>query len=155
MDDIAIASNAADTRDAAQLDAIIIGAGFSGLYQLHCLRDRLGLKAKVVERGGDVGGTWYWNRYPGARCDVMSVDYSYSFDPELDRQWEWSEKHATQPEILRYLQFVADRHDLRKDIRFSTRIDHASWVSPGTSSAAGTSRTCRSRRTRVVNCPSR
>ena len=80
----------------------------------------IGLSAKALEVADDVGGTWYWNRYPGARCDVQSVDYSYSFDPELDDEWEWSEKYATQPEILRYLQHVADRHDLRRDIEFST-----------------------------------
>ena len=108
------------------VDVVVVGAGMAGLYLLHRLRG-LGLSAQAFEAADDVGGTWYWNRYPGARCDVMSVDYSYSFDPELDEQWEWSEKHATQPEILRYLQFVADKHDLRRDIQFSTRIDHASW----------------------------
>ena len=74
-----------------------------------------------------MGGTWYWNRYPGARCDIESLDYSYSFDPELEKEWQWSERYATQPEILRYLEFVADRYDLRRDIRFSTRVERADW----------------------------
>src|SRR5210317_1643049 len=85
-----------------QYDAIIVGAGFAGMYMLHCLRG-LGLTARVFEAGSGVGGTWYWNRYPGARCDVESIDYSYSFDPELESEWQWSERYATQPEILRYL----------------------------------------------------
>ena len=81
----------------------------------------------MLEAADDVGGTWYWNRYPGARCDIQSVDYSYSFDPDLDQEWSWSEKYATQPEILRYAQHVADRHDLRRDIQFNTRVDSAEW----------------------------
>jgi cation diffusion facilitator CzcD-associated flavoprotein CzcO len=81
----------------------------------------------VIEEAGDVGGTWYWNRYPGARCDIQTIDYSYTFDPELDREWTWSEKYATQPEILRYFGFVADRYDLRRDIRFGTRVKAANW----------------------------
>src|SRR5215217_1078104 len=93
------------------LDAVIVGAGVAGLYMLHRLRG-LGLSARVIEAGDDVGGTWYWNRYPGARCDIQSVDYSYSFDPELDQEWTWSERYATQPEILRYATHVADRYDL-------------------------------------------
>ncbi len=93
---------------------------------LHRLR-RSNLSAVVLEAADDVGGTWYWNRYPGARCDIQSVDYSYSFDPELDEEWEWSEKYATQPEILRYVNHVADKHDLRRDIRFETRVDAAVW----------------------------
>ena len=96
------------------------------LYMLHRLRG-LGLSATVLEAGDDVGGTWYWNRYPGARCDIPTTDYTYSFDPELENDWTWSEKYATQPEILRYLQHVADRYDLRRDIRFSTRVDAATW----------------------------
>src|ERR671931_357625 len=78
------------------LDALIIGAGFAGLYQLYCLRDRLGLSVQLLEAADGVGGTWYWNRYPGARCDVLSIDYSYTFDPELDDEWQWSERYATQ-----------------------------------------------------------
>jgi cation diffusion facilitator CzcD-associated flavoprotein CzcO/acetyl esterase/lipase len=107
-------------------DVVVVGAGMAGLYLLYRLR-HLGLSAVALEAADDVGGTWYWNRYPGARCDIQSIDYSYSFDPELESEWEWSEKYATQPEILRYLQFVADKHDLRRDIRFSTRVGAAKW----------------------------
>ena len=85
------------------------------------------MSAIVLESGDDVGGTWYWNRYPGARCDVPTTDYTYSWDPELETEWTWSEKYATQPEILRYLQHVADKYDLRRDIRFSTRVTAATW----------------------------
>jgi len=109
-----------------ELDVVVVGAGFAGLYMLHRLRG-LGFSAKVIESADDVGGTWYWNRYPGARCDIESIDYSYSFDPELQREWQWSERYATQPEILRYLGHVADKHDLRRDIRFSTRVEAARW----------------------------
>ncbi len=107
-------------------DVVVIGAGFAGLYLLHLLRGN-GFDTAVYERGGGVGGTWYWNRYPGARCDVRSIDYSYSFDPELEQEWEWSEKFATQPEILRYANHVADRFDLRRDIRFDTAVTTATW----------------------------
>jgi cation diffusion facilitator CzcD-associated flavoprotein CzcO len=99
----------------------IVGAGFSGLYMLHRLRGR-GLRVRVFEAGADVGGTWYWNRYPGARCDIESVDYCYSFSPELLADWTWTERYAAQPEILRYLQHVADRFALRPDIQFGTRV---------------------------------
>ncbi len=108
------------------VDVVVVGAGMAGLYMLHLLRRR-GVSAVVLEAADDVGGTWYWNRYPGARCDVQSIDYQYSFDPELEADWEWSEKYATQPEILRYLQHVADRYDLRPDIRFDTRVESAAW----------------------------
>jgi cation diffusion facilitator CzcD-associated flavoprotein CzcO/acetyl esterase/lipase len=108
------------------LDVVVVGAGFAGLYMLHRLRG-LGFATIVIESGHDVGGTWYWNRYPGARCDIESIDYSYSFDPELQAEWQWSERYATQPEILRYLGHVADKHDLRRDIRFSTRVESATW----------------------------
>ena len=108
------------------VDVVVVGAGFAGMYLLHRLR-ALGLSTVVVEAGGDVGGTWYWNRYPGARCDIQSVDYSFSFDSELDDEWTWSEKYAPQPEILRYAQHVADRHDLRRDIEFGTRVESAVW----------------------------
>ncbi|MDY7102998.1 MAG: alpha/beta hydrolase fold domain-containing protein [Actinomycetota bacterium] len=108
------------------VDVVVVGAGFSGLYLLHRLR-QLGFSATVLESADDVGGTWYWNRYPGARCDIPTTDYTYSFDPELEDSWTWSEKYATQPEILRYLQHVADRYDLRRDIRFTTRVDKAVW----------------------------
>ncbi|HEY7907978.1 MAG TPA: NAD(P)/FAD-dependent oxidoreductase, partial [Thermomicrobiales bacterium] len=98
-----------------------VGAGLAGLYMLHRLRG-LGLSVRVYEAGGDVGGTWYWNRYPGARCDIESVDYSYSFSDELEQEWRWSERYAGQAEILRYINHVADRFDLRRDIQFETRI---------------------------------
>jgi cyclohexanone monooxygenase len=103
------------------LDALVVGAGFSGLYALHRLRE-LGLSVRLVERGAGVGGTWYWNRYPGARCDIESVDYQFSFSRELIDQWEWTERYAAQPEILRYLDFVADRLDLRADIELETTV---------------------------------
>ncbi|MFJ5933927.1 flavin-containing monooxygenase [Streptomyces sp. NPDC093071] len=109
---------------ADQVDAVVVGAGPSGLYQLHRLRE-IGLTAVAFEAGDDIGGTWYWNRYPGARCDIESMSYSYSFSPELDQEWEWSERYATQPEILRYLHHVADRFDLRKDIVLRTRVTRA------------------------------
>jgi len=105
---------------------VVAGAGMAGLYLLYRLR-ALGFSARVVEAADDVGGTWYWNRYPGARCDIQSVDYSYSFDPDLDAEWRWTEKYASQPEILRYLQHVADRHDLRRDIEFRSRVVSAEW----------------------------
>jgi cyclohexanone monooxygenase len=102
-------------------DAVVVGAGFAGLYMLHCLR-QLGISAKVFEAGGGVGGTWYWNRYPGARCDVESMQYSYSYSSELDQEWRWSEKYAPQTEILAYADHVADRYDLRGDIQFNTSV---------------------------------
>jgi cation diffusion facilitator CzcD-associated flavoprotein CzcO len=107
-------------------DVVIVGAGFAGMYMLHRAR-RSGLTARVLERGGDVGGTWYWNRYPGARCDVESVEYSYQFDDDLQQEWDWSERYATQPEILAYAAHVADRFDLRRDMRFGTTVEAATW----------------------------
>jgi cyclohexanone monooxygenase len=107
-----------------QLDAVVVGAGFAGLYMLHRLRG-LGLSAQVYEAGDGVGGTWYWNRYPGARCDVESMDYSYSFSDELQQEWKWSERYSAQPEILRYINHVAERLDLRRDIQLSTRVTAA------------------------------
>ena len=107
-------------------DAIIVGAGFAGMYMLHKLRG-MGLSARVIEAGAGVGGTWYWNRYPGARVDIESRDYGYSFDPELEREWRWSERYAAQPELLRYLNHVADRYDLRRDIQFKTRVKAAAF----------------------------
>jgi cyclohexanone monooxygenase len=107
-------------------DAVVVGAGFAGLYMLHRLRG-LGFKARVYEAGGGVGGTWYWNRYPGARCDVESMQYSFSFSEELDQQWDWSEKYAPQPEILSYANHVADRFDLRPHIRFDARVTAATF----------------------------
>ena len=103
------------------LDAVVVGAGFAGLYMLHKLREK-GLSARVYEAGSGVGGTWFWNRYPGARCDVESVQYSYSFSDELQNEWKWTERYASQPEILRYLNYVADRFDLRRDIELETRV---------------------------------
>jgi cyclohexanone monooxygenase len=106
--------------------AVIVGAGFAGLYLLHRLRG-LGIPAICLEAADDVGGTWYWNRYPGARCDVESMQYSYSFSEELQQEWRWSERFAAQPEILAYARHVAERYDLRRDIRFETRVTDAAW----------------------------
>src|SRR5215475_6704161 len=106
------------------LDAVIVGAGFAGLYTLYRLRG-LGLSARVFEAGKGVGGTWYWNRYPGARCDVESMDYSYSFSDELQQEWRWTERYSAQPEILKYINHVADRFDLRRDITLETRVTSA------------------------------
>ena len=108
------------------LDVAIAGAGFGGLYALHKLRG-MGWNARVFEAGDAIGGTWYWNRYPGARCDIESLQYSYSFDPELEREWDWTERFATQPEILRYINHVADRYDLRRDIALNTRIKSSEY----------------------------
>ncbi len=110
----------------SDFDIAVVGAGFTGLYMLYKLR-KLGLSACALEKADDVGGTWYWNRYPGARCDIESMEYSYSFSPELEQEWQWSERYAAQPEILRYLQHVADRFDLRRDIRFNTAVAGAKW----------------------------
>jgi cation diffusion facilitator CzcD-associated flavoprotein CzcO len=106
------------------VDVVVVGAGFAGLYALHRLRSD-GLAVRVIEAADGVGGVWYWNRYPGARCDVESVDYSYSFDERLQQEWDWSEKYATQPEILAYLNHVADRFNLRPDITFGARVTEA------------------------------
>ena len=111
----------AEQRD---VDVVVVGAGFAGLYLLHRLRG-LGFRTLVVEAGDGVGGTWYWNRYPGARCDVESLEYQYSFSDELQREWNWTERYATQPEILAYLNHVADRFDLRRDIQLGTRVTSA------------------------------
>ena len=108
------------------LDAVVVGAGFAGLYMLHRLR-AAGFSTRVIEAGSGVGGTWYWNRYPGARCDIPSIEYSYSFSPELERDWRWTERYAAQPEILQYLQHVSERFDLARDITFDTRVTKAEW----------------------------
>ncbi len=113
-----------EARPPSTVDVVIVGAGFAGMYMLHRLRG-LGMSARVFEAGSGVGGTWYWNRYPGARCDVESMQYSYSFSPELQQEWQWSELFASQPEILRYANHVADRFDLRRDIQFDTRVTQA------------------------------
>lgn len=105
-------------------DVVVVGAGFAGLYALHKLRAQ-GLQVRVLEAAPELGGTWYYNRYPGARCDVESVDYCYSFSEELQQEWDWTEKYATQPEILRYLNWVADKLDLRRDIELNTRVSSA------------------------------
>ncbi|MGH2608237.1 MAG: flavin-containing monooxygenase, partial [Tepidiformaceae bacterium] len=113
-------------QSSASFDAVIVGAGFAGLYMLHRLRG-LGFTARVIEAGDGVGGTWYWNRYPGARCDVESLDYQYSFSDDLQREWDWTERYATQPEILKYVNHVADRFDLRGDIQLETRVTAATF----------------------------
>ncbi len=105
----------------SEIDVAVVGAGFSGLYLIKKLRDQ-GLSFRVFEAGSGVGGTWYWNRYPGARCDVESMQYSYSWDPELEQKWQWSETFAPQPEILKYANHVADRYDMRPHIEFNTRV---------------------------------
>lgn len=108
-------------------DAVIIGAGFSGLGMLKSLRDKLGLRVRVYEAGDTVGGTWYWNRYPGARCDSDSYIYCFTWDRDLLQEWEWTERYPEQPEILRYLEHVAARHDLKRDIRFNTLVTGADF----------------------------
>jgi len=113
-----------------QYDALVVGAGFAGLYMMHRLRG-LGMSAIGFEAGEDVGGTWYWNRYPGARCDVESMQYSYAFDDGLQQDWRWSEVFASQPEILRYAQHVAERFDLRRSFRFNTRVASAAFDEAG------------------------
>jgi cyclohexanone monooxygenase len=114
------------SQEPTSFDAVIVGAGFAGMYQLYRLREA-GLSVRVIEAGSDVGGTWYWNRYPGARCDVPSMEYSFSFDPELEQEWTWSELMSPQPEILAYARHVADRFDLRGDIELGTRVIAASF----------------------------
>ncbi|HUN42588.1 MAG TPA: NAD(P)/FAD-dependent oxidoreductase [Acetobacteraceae bacterium] len=126
MNDVIDHRNGGASR-AIEVDALVVGAGFAGLYQLLCLRDRLGLSVKALEAGEGVGGTWYWNRYPGARCDSESHVYWYTFSPDLMREWEWSERYPGQAEILRYLNFVADRFDLKRDILFNSRVTSAQY----------------------------
>lgn len=111
---------------ARQCDVIVVGAGFAGLRALHTLRSR-GRKVAVLEAGGGIGGVWHWNRYPGARCDIESYDYSYSFSPELEQEWRWTQRYATQPEILAYIEHVADRFDLRRDVHLNQRVERAEW----------------------------
>jgi cyclohexanone monooxygenase len=107
-------------------DAIVVGAGFAGLYMVHKLRG-MGFTVQGFEAGTDVGGTWYWNRYPGARCDVESMEYSYQFDDDLQQEWTWSERYSSQPEILSYINHVADRFDLRQHFQFETRVEAATY----------------------------
>jgi len=110
----------------AEVELVIVGAGFAGIYTaIHV--ERAGLAFKGIEAAAGVGGTWYWNRYPGARCDVESIDYSFSFDPELETEWRWSERYATQPEILKYLQYVAKRYDVNKHFTFNEKVTAAHW----------------------------
>jgi cyclohexanone monooxygenase len=138
----------ARTSEPAKFDAIIVGAGVGGLYAIYRLR-KLGLKVRGFEAGGGVGGTWYWNRYPGCRCDVESMEYSYSFSDELQQEWRWPERYGTQPEILRYINHVADRFDLRRDIEFNTRVKQAvfdsktnTWTVKTDKGNAATARFC-------------
>jgi len=121
-------SSQAPSRSAVDVEAVVIGAGFSGLYMLHRLRG-LGLNVQVFEAGSGVGGTWFWNRYPGARCDIASLDYCYSFSEELLDEWQWSERYAPQPEVLRYLNYVADRFDLRRDVQLEAEVASAHYQS--------------------------
>lgn len=114
--------------DGAPLDVAIVGGGLAGLYAIHRLR-KLGLKVRAYEAGSGIGGTWFWNRYPGARCDVESLEYSYSFSDELQQEWKWPERYGTQPEILKYINHVADRFDLRRDVQLDTRIKAATFDS--------------------------
>src|SRR5512135_2292695 len=120
------ASSIAENDRERTFDVVVVGAGFAGMYMLHRLRG-LGFSVRVYEQGGGVGGTWYWNRYPGARCDVESMQYSYSFSEELQQEWDWSERYAPQGEILKYAQHVADRFGLRPDIVFNTRVERAKF----------------------------
>lgn len=114
-------------EDVGDYDALVIGAGFSGLYALHKLRDTVGLRVRVLEKADGIGGTWWWNRYPGARCDSESYYYSYSFSPEVEQEWEWSERYPDHHEIRRYLNFVAEKFDLNRDIQLSTEVSGASF----------------------------
>jgi cation diffusion facilitator CzcD-associated flavoprotein CzcO len=116
------ADNRAGTNE---FDVVIVGAGFAGLAALHHLREKMHYKAHVIEAGSQAGGTWYWNRYPGARCDVESLQYSMAISPEIEQEWNWTERFATQSEILAYTQFVVDRLDLARDIEFNTRVASA------------------------------
>src|SRR3982074_540605 len=120
------AAHQAWTDPSTDFDAIVIGAGVSGLYQLYKLRE-LGLKVRVFETGSGIGGTWYWNRYPGARFDSEIFSYGYSFSEELLEEWNWAERFAPQPETERYLNHVADKFDLRRDIHFNTRVAAAPY----------------------------
>ena len=113
-----------DNAQNHDVEVVIVGAGFAGLYLLHRCR-QLGFTARIWEAGEGVGGTWYWNRYPGARCDIESMQYSYSFDDELQQDWDWSERYASQPEILRYAEHVTDRFGLRESIDFEHRVTQA------------------------------
>jgi cyclohexanone monooxygenase len=120
------ASSSVSAKASEAYDAVVVGAGFAGMYMLHKLRGQ-GFSVRVYEQGSGVGGTWYWNRYPGARCDVESMQYSYSFSDELQQEWDWSERYAPQPEILKYANHVADRFNLRPCIQFNTKVEQAAF----------------------------
>jgi len=120
----------ASQRGNSAFDVIIVGAGFAGMYMFYRLR-AMGMTARVIEAGSGVGGTWFWNRYPGARVDIQSLEYSFSFSEELEREWQWTERYAPQPELLRYADHVADRFDLRRDIEFNTRVTAAHFDTAG------------------------
>src|ERR1700679_2531165 len=113
-----------------QVDVVVVGAGFAGLRALHTFR-QIGLTVAVLDESDDIGGVWYWNRYPGARCDVESFDYSYAFSEELEQEWRWTERYATQAEILRYIEHVAERFDLRRDIHCGRRVIRATYDETG------------------------
>jgi len=121
-----MSASAVQSAAANVCDAVVVGAGFAGLYQVHRLQ-QAGYRVRAFEKGSDVGGTWYWNRYPGARCDIESICYSYSFDEALQREWRWPQRYAEQPDILRYLQHVAERFDLRQHFAFNTAIESAHY----------------------------
>jgi len=120
-----------DTTNSPDFDVVVVGAGFAGIYGIHKFRDQLGLRVHAFDAASDVGGTWYWNRYPGARVDIESVHYSYSFDEDLQQEWQWTERFPAQSEILAYLNHVADRFDVRKDITFDTRVISVTWDDQG------------------------
>lgn len=113
--------------DGLELDVAIIGAGVGGLYALYCMREKLGLNVQSFDMASGVGGTWFWNRYPGCRVDTESTVYTYSFDLDMFQNWHWSERYARQSEVLAYMNAVADKHDLKRSINFNTKIDRAAW----------------------------
>jgi cyclohexanone monooxygenase len=119
-------SQVTPAQEAIQLDVAVVGAGLGGLYAIHRMRG-LGFKTRAFEAGSGVGGTWFWNKYPGARCDIESLEYSYSFDDDLQQEWSWPERYATQPQILSYIQHVAERFDLMRDVQLNTRITEATF----------------------------
>src|SRR2546426_5468255 len=124
MADVKLTPRETSQKPGGNVDVVIVGAGFAGLYMLHRMHG-LGLSARLFEAGSGVGGTWFWNRYPGARCDVESMEYSYHFSEELQQEWVWTERYAPQSEILQYLNHVADRFALRRDIHLNTRVQAA------------------------------
>ncbi len=119
-----MSASKAKQADLNACDVVVVSAGFAGLYQVHRLQ-QAGFRVRAFDKGADVGGTWYWNRYPGARCDIESIIYSYSFDADLQREWQWPQRYAEQPDLLRYLQHVAERFDLRRHYTFDTAVESA------------------------------